>query len=96
MPAKPESAYVHLVCEANVWTRFTQAAAVTIPGPVRLLGFLVAQSASGTVTITDAGGALLDTMNVLAGTFYPFTGLSSGNVVFTPGGTVSGVLFYSA
>lgn len=93
--SKPESAYVNLVSEANAWVRFTNAAAVTLTGPVRVLGFLVATSSSGTVTITDNGAALLDTTTVLAGTWYPFPGLSAGNVVFTPGGTVSGVLFYA-
>ena len=82
------------VFEGDKHLNFTATVAA---GPVsgNLLGILVASSSAGTIKVaTTVNGTIVNTMSVVAGTFYPMPCKYKGALVITVTGTLDATLFY--
>lgn len=73
--------------------RFT--ATFTITQDIRASHILVSSSSSGTVTLADNEGTVLNALPVLAGGYYPLDLSLTGTVTVTVGGTLDAVLVYT-
>lgn len=82
-----------VIISGNRKKRFT--ATFTISQDIRASHFVVSTSSSGTLTVADKEGTVINAMPVIAGSCYPLDMPLEGTVTVTVGGTLDAVLVYT-